>query len=131
MLAGDALSLINPFTGEGIFYALRSGALAGAAAAGSPGEAAGRYAAHAGPRLGTHLRHSSVAAWLARHRWVVDAAVRAARRDDRVYRHRGGAGAGRRAARCPHAGHDRASVSPDRDRPTAALIFRAGRYPAR
>lgn len=86
LLAGDALSLINPFTGEGIFYALLSGALAGAAAAGSPEQAARRYAATLRRRLGTHLRHSSVAAWLARRRQVVDAAVRAARRDDRVYR---------------------------------------------
>nr|WP_319458983.1 geranylgeranyl reductase family protein [Micromonospora sp. RTP1Z1] len=86
VLAGDALSLINPFTGEGIFYALRSGALAGAAAAGSPGQAARRYADALRRRLGTHLRHSSVAAWLARRRRVVDAVVRAARRDDRVYR---------------------------------------------
>ncbi|MET7965179.1 geranylgeranyl reductase family protein [Micromonospora sp. NPDC005305] len=86
VLAGDALSLINPFTGEGIFYALRSGALAGAAAAAAPGAAARRYADALRRRLGTHLRHSSVAAWLARRRWVVDAAVRAARRDERVYR---------------------------------------------
>ncbi|MFG1776177.1 geranylgeranyl reductase family protein [Micromonospora sp. NPDC049051] len=86
VLAGDALSLINPFTGEGIFYALLSGALAGAAAAGTPERAARRYAAALRRRLGTHLRHSSLAAWLARHRQVVDAAVRAARRDDRVYR---------------------------------------------
>ncbi|MEU4778895.1 geranylgeranyl reductase family protein [Micromonospora sp. NPDC023633] len=86
VLAGDALSLINPFTGEGIFYALLSGALAGAAAAGSPEQAARRYAATLRRRLGAHLRHSSLAAWLARHRQVVDAAVRAARRDDRVYR---------------------------------------------
>ncbi|MCX4386692.1 geranylgeranyl reductase family protein [Micromonospora peucetia] len=86
VLAGDALSLINPFTGEGIFYALLSGALAGAAAAGSPEQAARRYADGLRRRLGTHLRHSSLAAWLARHRRVVDAAVRAARRDERVYR---------------------------------------------
>ncbi|SCL19052.1 geranylgeranyl reductase family [Micromonospora rhizosphaerae] len=86
VLAGDAFSLINPFTGEGIFYALRSGALAGAAAAGAPGQAARRYADTLRRRLGTHLRHSTVAAWLARRRRVVDAAVRAARRDDRVYR---------------------------------------------
>ncbi|MEH0841842.1 geranylgeranyl reductase family protein [Micromonospora sp. CPCC 205711] len=85
VLAGDALSLINPFTGEGIFYALLSGALAGAAAAATPERAAVRYAAAMRRRLGTHLRHSSVTAWLARRRWVVDAAVRAARRDDRVY----------------------------------------------
>ena len=32
LLAGDAASLINPLTGEGIFYAVLSGALAGAAA---------------------------------------------------------------------------------------------------
>ncbi len=86
VLAGDALSLINPFTGEGIFYALLSGALAGAAAAGAPEQAARRYAAALRRRLGVHLRHSSVAAWLARRRPVVDAAVRAAVRDDRVYR---------------------------------------------
>ncbi|MGR6317225.1 geranylgeranyl reductase family protein [Micromonospora soli] len=86
VLAGDALSLINPLTGEGIFYALRSGALAGAAAAGTPAHAARRYADALRRRLGTHLRHSSVAVWLARRRGVVDAAVRAARRDDRVYR---------------------------------------------
>ncbi|MCW3838769.1 geranylgeranyl reductase family protein [Micromonospora yasonensis] len=86
VLAGDALSLINPFTGEGIFYALRSGALAGAAAATGPDRAAHRYADSLRRRLGTHLRHSSTAAWLARRRWVVDGAVRAARRDDRVYR---------------------------------------------
>lgn len=86
VLAGDALSLINPFTGEGIFYALLSGALAGAAAADVPERAARRYAAALRRRLGTHLRHSSVAAWLARRRRVVDAAVRAARRDDRTYR---------------------------------------------
>ncbi|PZF99314.1 geranylgeranyl reductase family protein [Micromonospora deserti] len=86
VLAGDALSLINPFTGEGIFYALLSGALAGAAAAGAPEHAARRYAEALRRRLGVHLRHSSLAAWLARRRRVVDAAVVAARRDDRVYR---------------------------------------------
>ncbi|WP_431904282.1 geranylgeranyl reductase family protein [Micromonospora carbonacea] len=85
LLAGDALSLINPFTGEGIFYALLSGALAGAAAAGDPAHAAAGYAAALRRRLGVHLRHSSAAAWLARRRWVVDAAVRVARRDERVF----------------------------------------------
>jgi flavin-dependent dehydrogenase len=85
VLAGDALSLINPFTGEGIFYAVLSGALAGDAAARSPQAAADRYAHALSRRLGRHLRHSSAAAWLARRRSVVDAAVRAARDDRRVF----------------------------------------------
>src|SRR5205085_6460562 len=36
LLAGDAASLINPLTGEGIYYAVLSGALAGAAAFAEP-----------------------------------------------------------------------------------------------
>ncbi|MET8146945.1 geranylgeranyl reductase family protein [Actinoplanes sp. NPDC049668] len=86
LLAGDALSLINPFTGEGIFYAVLSGALAGAAAAaGPPHRAAERYAAALRDRLGRHLRHSRLAALLTRRPEVVDAAVRAARRDGEVF----------------------------------------------
>ncbi|MBX7269147.1 geranylgeranyl reductase family protein [Micromonospora sp. Llam7] len=85
LLAGDALSLINPLTGEGIFYALRSGALAGAAVTGAPEQAARRYAAALRHRLGVHLRHSSAAAGLARYRRTVDAAVLAAGRDERVF----------------------------------------------
>lgn len=90
LLAGDALSLINPFTGEGIFYAVRSGSLAGAAAAHAVhakagGTAARLYATELNRRLGRHLRHSGVAAALGRRRFVVDAAVRAARDHQRVF----------------------------------------------
>ncbi|MFC7548243.1 NAD(P)/FAD-dependent oxidoreductase [Plantactinospora sp. GCM10030261] len=85
VLAGDALSLINPFTGEGIFYAVLSGSLAGTAAAGAPDRAAEQYRTALRHRLGRHLRHSSAAAGLARRRAVVDAAVYAARRDARVF----------------------------------------------
>ncbi|MFG2040816.1 geranylgeranyl reductase family protein [Dactylosporangium sp. NPDC048998] len=84
LLAGDALSLINPFTGEGIFYAVLSGALAGAAAAHGHSPA-GRYRAALRDRLGRHLRHSRVAAALSSRRWIVDAAVHAADRDQRVF----------------------------------------------
>ncbi|MEV0135023.1 geranylgeranyl reductase family protein [Dactylosporangium sp. NPDC050688] len=85
LLAGDALSLINPFTGEGIFYAVLSGALAGAAAA-APGDAPGRrYAAALRARLGRHLRHSRAAALLGGQRWIVNAAVRAADRRQAVF----------------------------------------------
>ena len=86
LLAGDALSLINPFTGEGIFYAVLSGALAGTAAAAGPDRAAERYAAAFTSRLGRHLRHSGFATLLTRRPVVVDAAVRAARRDGQVFR---------------------------------------------
>ncbi|MEJ3742035.1 geranylgeranyl reductase family protein [Actinomycetes bacterium KLBMP 9797] len=83
-LAGDALSLINPFTGEGIFYAVLSGALAGAAAV-SGAAAADRYTDSLSRRLSRHLRHSRVAAWLGGWPWIVDRAVAAAARDARVF----------------------------------------------
>ena len=85
LLAGDALSLINPFTGEGIFYALLSGMLAGTAAARAGRGAARMYAVALHRRLGRHLRHSRVAARLGERTWVVDAAVRAAQADQRVF----------------------------------------------
>ncbi|MFY1634107.1 NAD(P)/FAD-dependent oxidoreductase [Solwaraspora sp. WMMB335] len=85
VLAGDALSLINPFTGEGIFYAVLSGALAGTAAAREPAHAASRYRRALHRRLGAHLRHSAAASWLARRPAMVDAAVVAAARDRQVF----------------------------------------------
>lgn len=80
LLAGDALSLINPFTGEGIFYAVVSGALAGQAAARKTD-----YRRALRHRLGRHLRHSGFAALLTRQSRVVDAAVDAAARDASVF----------------------------------------------
>ena len=85
LLAGDALSLINPFTGEGIFYAVLSGALAGAAAATGAPDVAGRYRTALRRRLGRHLRHSGFAAWLSKQPRVVDAAVDAAARNGAVF----------------------------------------------
>ncbi len=76
LLAGDALSLINPFTGEGIFYAVLSGSLSGAAAV--TGRPAASYARALHRRLGRHLRHSGLATRLTQRPAVVDAAVRAA-----------------------------------------------------
>jgi flavin-dependent dehydrogenase len=77
LLTGDAAGLINPLTGEGIFYAVVSGALAGAAAYhGADAGAAYRRALEA--RLGRTLRHLTVASHLSRAPLVMDAAVRAA-----------------------------------------------------
>jgi geranylgeranyl reductase family protein len=85
LLAGDAMSLINPFTGEGIFYAVLSGALAGAAAAIGPERAAAEYTRALRRRLDRHLRHSGLATRLTRKPFVVDAAVRAAGRNQSVF----------------------------------------------
>ncbi|MFC7244342.1 geranylgeranyl reductase family protein [Catellatospora aurea] len=86
LLAGDALSLINPFTGEGIFYAVLSGALAGQAAVSPGGTSAGRaYTVALRHRLARHLRHTGLVARLTARPWVVDAGMRAAARDQRVF----------------------------------------------
>jgi geranylgeranyl reductase family protein len=78
LLAGDAASLVNPLTGEGIFYALLSGRLAGAAAVGA-GDPGATYRRALDRELGRHLRHTT---WLARataRQRVLDAGVRAVR----------------------------------------------------
>ena len=84
LLAGDAASLINPLTGEGIFYAVLSGALAGAAAAEGAGAGAA-YRAALRRRLGRHLLHSSTASWASRWPRVMDGVFRAAAADQRVF----------------------------------------------
>ncbi len=55
------------------------------AAASPPARAGERYASALRRRLGRHLRHSSAAAWLGQRRRIVDAAVRAAATDQRVF----------------------------------------------
>jgi len=77
LLTGDAAGLINPLTGEGIYYAVLSGALAGAAAHSGP-EAGAAYRRALAARLGRTLRHLTVASQLSRVPPVMDAAVRAA-----------------------------------------------------
>lgn len=84
LFAGDAMNLINPVTGEGIFYAVASGVLAGRAAltATDPGRG---YRVSLRQALGPHLRHTDAATLLARVPAVVAAAVRAADRTPSVF----------------------------------------------
>ncbi len=84
LLAGDAAGLINPVTGEGIYYAVLSGALAGAAAVGGgdPGRAYRRALRGA---LGTHFRHTDALAALSRRPGLLEAGLAAARDDQRVF----------------------------------------------
>ena len=84
LLAGDAASLINPLTGEGIYYAVLSGALAGQAAL--RGSAAGAdYRRVLDRRLARHLRSTALASRISAWPRVMDAVLRAAARDQRVF----------------------------------------------
>ena len=72
LLAGDAAGLINPMTGEGIYYAVASGILAGRAAArtlttpdaGGPQQAGARHRVSVRRLLARHLRHTFVTTML-------------------------------------------------------------------
>jgi geranylgeranyl reductase family protein len=78
LLAGDAASLVNPLSGEGIFYAILSGRLAGTAAVTAPGQADAAYRHALQRQLSRHLRHTAVLARLMRHQPFVAAALGAA-----------------------------------------------------
>ncbi len=83
LLAGDAASLINPLTGEGIYYAVLSGSLAGAAAL--TADPAATYRRALRRRLGRHLRHTDALARLTRRSWPLDIATAAARDDQSAF----------------------------------------------
>jgi menaquinone-9 beta-reductase len=90
LLAGDAAGLINPITGEGIYYAVATGILAGRAAAaaltaGSPDHAGRLHRRSVQRLLGRHFRHTFAASRLATVPAVVDAGLRAAHGDQRVF----------------------------------------------
>jgi flavin-dependent dehydrogenase len=75
LLAGDAAALINPISGEGIYYAIVSGLAAGSAAAADPATAAAAYQAQLHRRLGNHFNHVSVLASVTRSRSVLEAGL--------------------------------------------------------
>lgn len=99
LLAGDAARLVNPLTGEGIYYAVLTGLLAGVSAAqaigrsgaavGSgrdPGRDAGRrYRRAVVPALRAHLVSTAAAARVAATGPVLDAGLRAAAADQAVF----------------------------------------------
>jgi geranylgeranyl reductase family protein len=83
LLVGDAASLINPLTGEGIYYALLSGRLAGTAAVGAPSDPLRAYRYGLRQALGNHLRTTDVLARASQSSRFMDAAIAtAARRSD-------------------------------------------------
>ncbi len=90
LLAGDAAGLVNPLTGEGIYYAVATGIGAGRTAARclAAGDPTGAGAAHRHDvrrLLGTHLTHTWTASRLSLSPVVVGAGIRAAARDPQVF----------------------------------------------
>ncbi|MGN6250298.1 MAG: NAD(P)/FAD-dependent oxidoreductase [Marmoricola sp.] len=90
LLAGDAAGLVNPMTGEGIYYAVATGLAAGRAAAralrdGAPDAAGGHYRAAVEPLLDRHLRHIGLAARLCRSGAIIDAGLHSSAGDQRVF----------------------------------------------
>ena len=90
LLVGDAAALVNPMTGEGIYYAVATGLSAGRTAArcltsGDPGRAGAEHRRAVRGLLGRHLKHTWTAARLARVPAVVDAGIRAAGRDRHAF----------------------------------------------
>lgn len=85
LLVGDAASLVNPLTGEGIAHALLSGLLAGEAAVTVPEGAGTAYVGAMEEALGRHLRHTRWVAGLFRWQFPVSLGVAAANRDPAVF----------------------------------------------
>ncbi|WP_405071747.1 NAD(P)/FAD-dependent oxidoreductase [Kribbella sp. NBC_01510] len=89
MLAGDAAGLINPMTGEGIYYAVATGLLAGRAVANAlradSADAGTSYRRRTARLLARHLRHTALTVQLTRSGRVLDAGIRAAAADQRIF----------------------------------------------
>ncbi|GAA1447682.1 hypothetical protein GCM10009641_74000 [Mycobacterium cookii] len=90
LLVGDAAGLVNPMTGEGIYYAVTTGIAAGRTAAravalGRGDDAGERHRTVVRAMLGTHLRHTWLASRLAQSPRIVDAGIRAAGRDRHAF----------------------------------------------
>jgi geranylgeranyl reductase family protein len=90
LLTGDAAHLVNPMTGEGIYYAVATGVLAGhaaadALAAGRPGTAGTAYTRAVRRLLSRHQRHTTLTARLSAVPRVVAAGIDAAARHQAVF----------------------------------------------
>jgi geranylgeranyl reductase family protein len=81
LLAGDAASLINPLTGEGIFYAILSGRLAGECAVGGGEDVGAQHRSVLRRELGRHLATTTMLARLSRNPENFDSAIALAGRD--------------------------------------------------
>ena len=85
LLVGDAASLINPFTGEGIYSAIVSGALAGSAALRGPDAAGSTYAKALAARFGRQHRQTTALYRIIDSPRVLDTVIRAARASSTMF----------------------------------------------
>jgi flavin-dependent dehydrogenase len=89
LLAGDAAGLINPMTGEGIYYAVATGLLAGRSIADAlragNSDAGTPYRRRTSRLLSRHLRHTALVAQLSRSDRILDAGIRAADADQGIF----------------------------------------------
>jgi len=90
LLTGDAAHLINPMTGEGIYYAVATGITAGRAVAQAVraqdlSRAGALHRRSVNILLGRHLKHTWTAARLAESPVLVEGGIRAARRDGAIF----------------------------------------------
>jgi geranylgeranyl reductase family protein len=85
MLVGDAAGLINPLTGEGIYYALVSGRLAGQAAVQTADDPLPAYRRGLRKALGRHLRTTDMLARAAQSSGFIDAAIGTAAQRKEVF----------------------------------------------
>jgi flavin-dependent dehydrogenase len=83
LLVGDAASLINPFTGEGIYSAIASGAMAGAAATGDA--AASVYSKRLARRFSRQHRQTTALYRIIDYPVVLDTVIRAAKYDSSLF----------------------------------------------
>ncbi|GAA2815969.1 NAD(P)/FAD-dependent oxidoreductase [Kribbella solani] len=89
LLAGDAAGLINPMTGEGIYYAIATGLHAGRAVAealrANSSDAGTPYRRRTSRMLSRHLRHTALIAQLSRSERILNAGIRAAAGDQQIF----------------------------------------------
>lgn len=85
LLVGDAASLINPFTGEGIYSAIASGAVAGRAAIAHPADANRHYEAALAARFARQHRQTTALYRIIDAPRVLNTVVRAAAADGQLF----------------------------------------------
>jgi flavin-dependent dehydrogenase len=109
-------------TGEGIYYAVATGIIAGRVAAERHGDAGRAYRRSVRALLAGHLRHTAATSRVSRVPALVDAGLRAASGDQRVFDDLVEIGLGRGRVTARLLGGLVANLSPPRDEPEPTYV---------